>query len=205
MLKRLDPGVLFRIDKQFANRPATAPQPPNQPTDFCLVEDRPYKLRHKRDDDGGICPVEVGTHRHPYRNFRWLPWLPGKVSYVPLAGDIIVTGEMSGCWLVVFILNGVRCFGHIGTLQDPKSQGTVAAINAWKVAVNGKRIIPVAAFNPIAVGMPTPFRFGAIDENDRLFSIGLDKVQASAGTFPYKVLHLTEVTAPATAPALVWG
>jgi hypothetical protein len=99
--------------------------------------------------------ISVGAHATKgHRTFRWLPWLLGKVSCVPLAGADILTGPMSGCWLVIFQYNGVRHAGHIGTDTSPTSANTLQARAAWRNAVNANRIVPVAAFNPVGPNLP---------------------------------------------------
>lgn len=74
-----------------------------------------------------------------HRNFRWLHWQPGKITYLPLAGADILSGPFSGCWIVIFSMAGVNYVGHIGTFDSPNT--------------------PIAAFQPhrhLIVG-PTPF------------------------------------------------
>ena len=149
MLDKLVPNLLFTFDKQTANRPSSASQPANQPVDFCVVEDRRYNLK-EASVAGAVSQLATGAHTETARNCRWLPWIPGKVSYIPLHDDVIVTGETSGCWLVVFAMNGQRYLGHVGTLEDPWSSGTLSATNAWKVAVGRRIVASVRAFNPLS-------------------------------------------------------
>jgi hypothetical protein len=151
MLTKLVPNFHFSFDQQFANRPSLNPQPINQPGDFFKVEKRRYRLRHA-PPGSIVSPAVLGIHINPQRNFKWLPWIRGKVSYVTLNNDIVITGEMSGCWLMVFTLNGQACFGHIGTYQDSTHSDTVQAIQAWKIAVRSGRVTPIRAFNPVTIG-----------------------------------------------------
>src|SRR5437016_5586767 len=46
--------------------------------------------------------VRAGTGLKAHRNFKWLPWLPGAISEVALVGADVLTGPMSGCWLVTY-------------------------------------------------------------------------------------------------------
>lgn len=196
MLTRLVPNLLFRFDQQYANRPCNDAQPANQPVGFFKVDSRSYRLRHPVNVGGqSVSPAVEGNHIHAYRNFKWLPWIRGKVAYVPINNRIIVTGEMSGCWLMVFTLNGQACFGHIGTYQDSNHPDTKDAIQAWKIAIRSGQINLVRAFNPVTVGAATPKTFGAVNAMGQLHTIGLDKVQPPPGfpgAFPYKVLHVTQ-------------
>jgi hypothetical protein len=84
----------------------------------------------------------------PHRTFRWLPWVPGKVTFMPLAGSDILTGPMTGCWLAIFRYNGVQYAGHIGTHLDANTPLTIQARDAWRNAVTNRDIFPVAAFKP---------------------------------------------------------
>ena len=204
MLTRLVPNLLFRFDQQTANRPPAGPQPPNQPYDFVRVEDRRYRLRHPVTvGTQSVSPAVAGRHIHAYRNFKWLPWVLGKVSYVPLNNTTIVTGEMSGCWLMLFTLNGQLCFGHIGTYSNSTDANTLQAIQAWKIAVRSGQVTPVRAFNPVTVGPGTPKTFGAVNAAGQLHTIGLDKVMSPPGfpgAMPYKVIHVTHAMGAVVAP-----
>ena len=73
------------------------------------------------------------TAAKAHRNFRWLHWQPGKITYLPLAGADILTGPMSGCWVVIFTMAGVSYVGHIGT-HDPNSVATLGVKAAWAAA-----------------------------------------------------------------------
>jgi hypothetical protein len=156
------------IQKLIANRYLTLPgfdqtPPPldlTYPTDFAPAPGRIYSIeesttsgsffqRHKSSQ------ILVGAHAtKAHRTFRWLPWVLGKVSCVPLAGADILTGTMSGCYLVIFQRLGALYAGHIGTHQDPTSANTIQAKAAWRNAVNAAQITPVAAFNPVGGGLP---------------------------------------------------
>lgn len=200
MLTKLAPNLLFKFDKGYANRPSINGQAVNQPVDFFQVEKRRYRLRHPVTAlNQTVSPVVEGIHINPQRNFKWLPWILGKVSYVPLNNDIIITGEMSGCWLIIFTLNGQTCFGHIGTFQDSSHPRTIEAIQAWKIAKRSGKVTNVQGFNPVSVGPGTPFTFGAVTPNREFYTIGLDKVPGSQGMMPYKVIHVTRAF-PAAMP-----
>src|SRR5258708_2431768 len=96
----------------------TAPAPNLAfPADFAPVPNRNYNIQESTNvgslfNRTKSSQVSVGTHGHKgHRSFRWLPWVLGKVSCVPLAGPDILTGRMSGCWLVIFDFNAVRYAG----------------------------------------------------------------------------------------------
>lgn len=100
---------------------------------------------------------QISVGEHPvkgHRTFHWLPWIPGKVSCVPLDGTDILTGKMTGCWLVIFRRNGVHYAAHIGTHENAASANTIQVKAAWRNAVNAELIQPVAAFNPTGPSLP---------------------------------------------------
>ena len=43
--------------------------------------------------------VAAGAGAKARRNFRFLPWLSGRISEVDLVTTDVLTGPMSGCWL----------------------------------------------------------------------------------------------------------
>ncbi len=87
-------------------------------------------------------------HQKEHRNFRWLPWIPGKVSYVPIAGTDVLSGPFTGCWSVVFKLGSETYFGHIGTEQDKAHKNTVQVKKAWADAIASGVVVPLRACNP---------------------------------------------------------
>lgn len=112
-----------------------------------------------------------GPSAKAHRNFVWLEWMRGLVSEVQPGGVDVLTGPMSGCWIVSYLRGGTRFVGHIGTDMTATSPNTIQARNAWNTFVAG---IPVGArdgFNPfndwagpIPPGQPgeAPAKFFAI-------------------------------------------
>jgi len=154
------------IEKLVANRFLTLPvfdsTPPAVPADslperFMRIPDRLYSIQ-KSTSSGPFynrtktSQVSAGAHANQakqHRTFRWLPWVPGQVTFVTLAGADILTGRMSGCWLTIFSIDGIRYVGHIGTEDSSTSDNTVAVKAAWRAAVDSGAVVPVAAFNPV--------------------------------------------------------
>jgi hypothetical protein len=89
--------------------------------------------------------TNMGAHTKAHRNFVWLPWLPGLVSEIRVAGVDVLTGPMSGCWITYYPRGGVNYVGHVGTDTDPAN--TIAAKAGW----NGFT-------GPLAHGTTTGFR-----------------------------------------------
>lgn len=55
--------------------------------------------------------------------YTWLNYVHGRTAFIQAAGGDILTGFMSGCWIVVWTQAGARHVGHIGTVDSaPKTQ-----------------------------------------------------------------------------------
>src|SRR5689334_10139000 len=95
-----------------------------------------------------VSTVAVGQGPKARRNFRFLPWLPGLISEVALVGSDVLTGPMSGCWLVTYRKpNGVPHAAHLGT--DVASQQRTDAVNtAWNAFATGHPGDVIGGFNP---------------------------------------------------------
>lgn len=87
-------------------------------------------------------------HKKEHRNFRWLPWIPGKISYVPIAGTDVLTGPFTGCWAVVFKMGSDTYLGHIGTDLTATSDNSKQVKKAWADAIASGTVTPVRACNP---------------------------------------------------------
>ncbi len=90
----------------------------------------------------------VGAVTKVHRNFLWLEWLPGLVSEVVTNGMDVLTGPMSGCWIMSYQRGGVQHIGHVGTDMSHAHPNSVAARNAWNAF---SAVLPpgsVTWFNP---------------------------------------------------------
>ena len=127
----------------------------------------------------GILPGQTLNATKAHRNFRWLHWQPGKVTYLPLAGSDILTGPMSGCWIVIFNMAGVPYVAHIGT-YDPGSPATLQVKAAWAAAFTAGVVQPIAAFQPnrhLAPATPGLFftYYGVVTAGQTLHAQRLDR------------------------------
>jgi hypothetical protein len=92
--------------------------------------------------------IVEGTGTKVHRNFQWLAWIPGAISAVQTGGDVL-TGPMSGCWVVVFKRNGIEYVGHIGTVTSPNDPQSIAVKTAWyKFARGAGPGDEISGFNP---------------------------------------------------------
>jgi hypothetical protein len=136
--------------------------------------------------------IVEGTGKKVHRNFQWLAWVPGAISAVQTGGDVL-TGPMSGCWVVVFQRNGIEYVGHIGTSMTPTDPQSIAVKTAWytfaRSAGPGNAVI--AGFNPgraWPAGASLPAQkpgdgnavtFGLVTTNKELYAVLMYKGNAS--------------------------
>jgi len=81
-----------------------------------------------------------------HRNFQWLGWWGGAISQVVRHKDVL-TGPMSGCWIVVYRRDGMEYVAHIGKNKDNKAQ-TDAVIAGWNNYAQHHAADIICGFNP---------------------------------------------------------
>lgn len=94
-----------------------------------------------------------------HRNFTWLEWIPGKVTFIRAGSVPVLTGPMSGCWITAFTRNHVRYIAHIGTAGGSSDLQTQRAKAAWARLLNDTNnpITSITGFNPFReFDNPTP-------------------------------------------------
>ena len=97
--------------------------------------------------------ISKGPSADRKKQFLWIPWIPGSISEV--AGDVgldIITGPMSGCWIVNYMKEGEfrQYTGHIGTYNTTDSPESVAAKAKWRELI-AQGINPIVGFCPSSV------------------------------------------------------
>ncbi len=95
-----------------------------------------------------VSATGLGAVAKTHRNFLWLEWMPGVVSEVQQGGVDVLTGPMSGCWIVTYMRGGQRCVGHIGTFMDSTTAQSIAARKAWNDFVATVPRDSYSGFNP---------------------------------------------------------
>ena len=90
----------------------------------------------------------LGAVAKAHRNFLWQEWIPGLVSEVEMAGVDVLTGPMSGCWIMSYVRNNTRYVGHVGTDNLPTTANSIAAKAAWNAYVAGAAPGSFSGFNP---------------------------------------------------------
>jgi hypothetical protein len=91
-----------------------------------------------------------GAGRREHRNFQWLEYFPGAIAEVPLSGLDVLTGKMTGCWLVIYKKppDKIVTVAHIGTEDSPTTEGTVAVKRTWNTFAGTYPIDVIAGFRP---------------------------------------------------------
>jgi hypothetical protein len=86
--------------------------------------------------------------------YTWLNYVHGRTAFIQAAGGDVLTGFMSGCWIVVWTQGGARHVGHIGTVDSsPKNQPPNTTVKqAFRARFTGA--LPMGSnltgFNPAA-------------------------------------------------------
>ncbi|GHC69372.1 hypothetical protein [Limoniibacter endophyticus] len=152
MRKKLRTGRFIDGIKDIALGTAATPSGLD---DFLEFPALAYKIG--RSEGSGWCgsgsrtsAVLAGLDAKAHRNFVWLPYVPGKVSYIRACGMDVLSGDMTGCWIVRFLLDGQPCVGHIGTYDMVTAPLSLKAKAAWKSAVASGRVRLISGFDPIA-------------------------------------------------------
>lgn len=175
MLKHLSAGFKFEVMPFFNQYPPQDWKTQTGPALFCKCDDRPYHLAKTGALQMAGMPAPVpkvvaGTSSDPTRNFRWLPFVAGRITYVPLRQDVIFTGIMTGCWLFTFILNAETCLGHIGT-DNMSAENTQGVKDAWRNAEKAGTIRTLKAFKPTDLCQGSVKVFGAISADQTCYGI----------------------------------
>lgn len=142
---------------RYINLTLNTPPPPHfNDGDFMLV---PVQDCYLQESTGGrftsvrVSAVIAGGGPKAHRKFKWLPWVPGAISETNLVGTDVLTGPMSGCWLVTYRkANGVPHAGHLGTvdLAQPNAAARNAAVNgAWNAFATAHAGQVIGGFNPL--------------------------------------------------------
>ncbi len=185
------------LDKLIKGRKLTFPEwsyqfaggPPGLPDSFAIVPGIAYNVAES--EGGGFfgrgqrtSAVSAGKHaKKQHRTFRWLPYVKGKITCVPLVGPTILTGEFSGCWVARFRYGGTEYIAHIGTETSARNLNTRKVRKDWQTALATPGFDLIGAFNPIGSDLPAdafkppqgwlPFFYAAITGEGDFYSASL--------------------------------
>ena len=81
--------------------------------------------------------------------YTWLDYTPGRTARVPIGGNDILTGYMSGCLIVRGTHNGVMSAFHVGTIDNnPIASNRVKEYFLLHLPNNATGFNPAAAWTP---------------------------------------------------------
>lgn len=117
------------------------------PGDFVTQPAMPLQIEESSGFFKKVSESTAGTNAKAHRNYQWLGWYSTGISEVPFNGVDVLTGPMSGCWLVTYRRNGRIHASHIGTDTNrvPETQTLKQRWNQWAM-INTHLV--VGGFNP---------------------------------------------------------
>lgn len=92
--------------------------------------------------------ISLGSGPKVHRNFQWLNWVAGSINQVAFGGTDVLTGPMSGCWIMNYKIGGIEYVGHIGTFNGPNTPQSIAAKNAWNAFALANPLSVLGGFKP---------------------------------------------------------
>ncbi len=92
--------------------------------------------------------INLGSGAKAHRNFQWLDWVAGSINQVAFGNLDVLTGPMSGCWIVNYLIGGIEYVGHVGTLNDKLTPQSINARNAWHQFANANSLSVLGGFKP---------------------------------------------------------
>ena len=92
----------------------------------------------------GANPEQAKVHR----NFQWLGYYGGAVSQVSFDNLDVLSGNFSGCWMTVYKKDGIRRVCHVGTVDEPAHNKTIAAKKAWNEFAQANPMNIEGGFSP---------------------------------------------------------
>lgn len=99
-------------------------------------------------------PVSLGLTPAVNVPYTWLNYVHGRSAFIQAAGGDILTGFMSGCWIVTWTQGGARHVGHIGTVDSaPKTSPPNTTVKqAFRARFTGAMPMGtnLTGFNPAA-------------------------------------------------------
>ncbi|HJQ58075.1 MAG TPA: hypothetical protein VJ890_14290 [Vineibacter sp.] len=126
-----------------------AAPPPGAAGSFATMPVQDFYLQESTGIFSKTSTVQAGTGPKAHRKFKWLPWVSGRISEVALVGTDVLTGPMSGCWLVTYKkANGVPHAGHLGT-DIANVAGTTAVNTTWNNFAVARPGDVIGGFNPL--------------------------------------------------------
>jgi hypothetical protein len=178
MIQFLESGDTIEVRPFFNQDPPPGFRTNQDPwASFCKCPDRFYSLV-KPTPPATVDQVKAGRLGMAAFQFRWLPYVAGLITYVPLNNDAIITGKFTGCWLAIFRKAGQQYLAHIGTDTLPTSPLTIDVKASWREAVRAGLITEVAAVKPTDYVKGAAILAGLTPKNE-FVCLGFDYVGGS--------------------------
>lgn len=137
-----------------------------------------------------------------HRNFHWLKWLPPYVAQIPLGGVDVLTGPMSGCWVITYRYPGAATdpiyVGHLGTCGHTEWDNGLKA--GWNQFAANNPTALISGFQPnrafatdldVGSGEYTNI-FALVTPDRRYYAVKLGRVGISGSK--YRIVKVVEVT-----------
>ena len=95
-------------------------------------------------------PSSLGLTMGLSIQYSWLDYAPGRTAKFRAGNKDILTGLMSGCWLVRWVDQGVTYVAHVGTVNNKTTDDAVKRTFAAEIQTN----MTASGFNPAAAWSP---------------------------------------------------
>jgi len=161
------------------------------------IEER-FGLVH--NDDVQLRAPKTGDAASPASRVMFLKYQPGYVTTAPLTDNMtVITGRMSGCWIMKYTRNGADYVAHIGTSDNDPVLNTRAK-TAWMdlVADATNPISNVIGFNPLrdfSGEILGGTLFAIVEPNGTFYNLDLSR-KMNCPDYVVKALH----TCPSSLP-----
>lgn len=129
MLDKLIEGRYIDLDLKILNlKPAALAMAKPPGGSFVDSTHMPFSIQQSVSERTGLFSSIKASGFAPgvnavkaHRNFHWLKWIPPYISQIPLGAVDVLTGPMSGCWVITYKWPGAADLvhvGHLGTCGD---------------------------------------------------------------------------------------
>ncbi|WP_156256610.1 hypothetical protein [Sandarakinorhabdus oryzae] len=132
-------------------------------------------------------------YRQGHRNFVWLPYRPGFVTFNALERGDVLSGPFSGCRMLLLEVNGVRQVYHVGTVGKADTPETLRTKRAAHALIGNADVTYICGFSPFENFKPPPDGLpgesviprilGLITHNGDMFSILMRKQSGDGNMF----------------------
>ena len=210
MLEKLITGRYIELDIKVLNAkpPAAAAKPPHG--SFIDSTIMPLNLQQSVSERTGIFSSNKTSGVAPgvnnakvHRNFNWLKWVPPYIAQMQLGGFDVLTGPMSGCWVITYRWPGAPTdpvyVGHVGTCGTKEWDDGVKA--GWNQFSTNNPAALISGFNPYREFYPNDLGnspgeytviYALVTPERRYYAVKLGQV--GPGGTKYRIVKVKEAT-----------